>query len=505
MSPNDLLDISALLRRRLDPQKVTKALRRTNVVEKIVTSLQITTETCTSPKIIVIRGKAGAGKTVISGQLYDALVDRDQAAVLVIPCEMLLAVPKTAEEFDNKFGHLIGTDSGLVAAVRVLTGAQSRPVVILLDTLDYLLNETTRVGLVELLGLVHDVGATVIFSCRRHDYDVWLGYNNVGLGRLALYAAQPVDVPQLRDNEVVEITKSYLEHHDIRPPMGIDQFASEVLQLAADRVPLKDIVTNPLLLIMLCDTFAETGIVPRDLTTTRLCATYREEKINKSRKHPANTAIAHVKLRIWQRVAGEMWSLSDEHLALSVPEIGLVEDKQSREAYHDLRSEEVLVTGLDSLRVKFNHQVLAEYSIAMYLRDAAPAELDALLDRLRLNPTMRWYGWQIVRHLIAATDNTVEVERLLNKLDLSQAPAFRAAIFGLAEQWHKSLIEPLSHSDVFVDDILEALQLVPDGALGEAFDIVGNIMMRGTSAQISMAAATAGILAVREPDILQSK
>jgi hypothetical protein len=500
----ELLELSAVLRRKLDPQKVTRALIRTGLVDDVLAAAGIISATPDSPpRILAIRGDAGSGKTVITGQVYDALVNDAEAAVLVIPCEMLLETPRTVDDFDTVFGQLIKAETGLVLASRSLVSVQSQPVVVLFDTIDYLLNTASRAGFIALLEHLHDVGATVVFSCRRHDYNLIFQPEGMRFGKLSLHVLPPVDVRPLVDDEVVEITKSYLEYRDLPLPISADQFAGDVLNLAADHLPLKTIITNPLLLIMVCETFAHTGIVPKDLTTTQLCKAYREQKINKSRKYPGDADFEAKKLRLWQKIAGEMWRLSEEHIALSVPEIGIIEDVQLREAYQDLRSEDVLIAGLDSLRVRFHHQVLAEYSIAMYLRDSAPAELESLLNSLRIEPNRRWFGWQIVRHLMAAAEDKSEAERLLGKLDLSQAPAFRAAAFGLAEQWHEGLLEHLADSDVFLDDLLEALLCVVDKAIGEAFNTLAKVMKKGESSQINAAAVAAGFLVVRAPAHLQ--
>lgn len=504
IDPNDLLGESLKLRRKLDPHKVAQALPRIQVIENILAAAGIPTKPDALPSVVAICGDAGAGKTVVTGQVYDALANNTEANVLVVPCEMVLTSPQHVDEFDSEFGHLVGTRIGLVSAVRLLAEGKASPVVVLLDTLDYLLNTTTRPSLVQLFTYLHEAGATVIFSCRWHDYKVMLRPEDVRFGPLAPYTRPPIDLPPLSDPEVVEITKNYLKYHGIRPPTGSDQFAADMLKLAADRIPLKNIITNPLLLIMLCDTFAARGTIPSDLTTTRLCTNYREEKISRSRKYPANTVIAHTKLKLWQEVASEMWRLSDKHIALDVPRTALPHDSHSIDAYEDLCSEGVLVlrTGLNSLRVGFIHQVVAEYSIAMYLRDHARNELDELLASLAREPTVRWYGWQIVRHLMAVADHR-EAEQLLDKLDLSQAPAFRSAVFGLVERWREGLLSRLASYEIFTDDLLEALTFVSDDGLPEALDILANIMRRKRPNEVSGAAAKAGLLFVRSPDLLQ--
>jgi hypothetical protein len=496
-----LLAASAQRRSSLDPREVGQAIARAVVVDAVVDSIRAVGDTG-APRVIPILGEAGIGKTVVTGQIHDALVERLGATVLVIPCEHILDPPRDAAGFDVAFGQLLDTTAGLHSAVEALVGGTGRPVVVLVDTLDYLLDEHTRTPLVQVLDRLHRAGAHVVFSCRRHDYSVMLMPVPTRLGRLAGHTT-PVNVPPLTDDEIVAITKGYLRHHHVDPPMGADRFADAVLMAAADRTPLKDIATNPLLLVMLCDLFAPSGAVPKDLTTTRLCARYCDEKITTSRKYAANTEMALVKKRLWSHIACELWRSSGEHLSLSIPEASLPSDPQSRRAYEDLRSEGVLVPrSLDGQRIGFIHQIVTEYSTAIYLRDRDPEQLADLLSALRRDPAVRWYGWQIVRHLIAMSD-LEDARRLIGQLDLSQPPAFRSAALGSVAQWRAGLLEDLASRGAFFDTLLEALPSVPDDAIPETLGVVVDIMRRSSLAQVSKAATTAGLLAARAPDEAQ--
>jgi hypothetical protein len=496
-----LLAASAQRRSSLDPREVGEAITRVVVVDAVVDSVRAAGDTG-APCVVPVLGEAGIGKTVVTGQIHDALVERLGAAVLVIPCEHILDPPRDAAGFDIVFGQLLDTAAGLHAAVEALVSGAGRPVVVLVDTLDYLLDEHTRTPLVQVLDRLHRAGAHVVFSCRRHDYSVMLMPVPTRLGRLAGHTT-PVNVPPLTDSEIIAITKGYLQHHQVSPPMGADRFADTLLMAAADRTPLKDIATNPLLLVMLCDLFASSGTVPKDLTTTRLCARYCDEKITASRKYAANTEMALVKKRLWSHIAGELWRSSGEYLSLSIPEGNLPPDPQSRRAYEDLRSEGVLVPrSLDGQRIGFIHQIVTEYSTAIYLRDRDPEQLGALLAALRRDPAVRWYGWQIIRHLIAMSD-LEDARRLIGQLDLSQPPAFRAAALGAVAQWRAGLLEDLAARGAFLDTLLEALPSVPDDAIPETLGVVVDVMQRGSLAQVSKAATTAGLLVARAPDAAQ--
>jgi hypothetical protein len=502
----DVLTISASLRRSLDPQKVAQALVRSSIIGRVLEAVDVRGTPASNTRVLTLRGDAGIGKTVVAGQIYDALIDSSSAAVLVVPCEMVLSAPSDVDELDSEFGQIVGRRAGIVSIVRTLAEELSNPIVVLFDTVDYLLTSARRASFIELFLRLREAGATVIFTCRDHDYNVVFGANKARLGRLTLYTADPVDLKSLDDSEVVEIAISYLDYRQIRPAMGAEQFARRVLDLAANNVSLRTIATNPLLLVMLCDTFAEGFAekhhIPPDLTTTSLCREYCNQKTKHSRQRQGDAVFAARKLKLWYKISAEMWRRSDDHITLSVPEILLIEDEELVDAYQEFRSEGFLVPEVGEVRVRFHHQVIAEYSIAVYLRDVEPGELNRLLDELRREPAKKPYGWQIVRHLLADSQSADESTRLLDKLDLSQAPAFRSAAFGIAEAWHEGLLERLPRSKEYIDQLLEALLNIQADGIGEAITVLVDVMKTSQSQQITSAAGIVGLLAVRDSERL---
>jgi len=491
-----ILAASARHRMRLEAREVDHATPRSDVIRAVLTALDLPGPTGFTdlPRVVPVRGAPGAGKTVIAGQLFDALAERLDAAVLIVPCEQVLVTPSDPQGFDAIFGELLDSTGGLVASVRALT-ARHRRVIVLFDTVDCVLDEHTRVAFVALMTQVHDSGAEIVFTCRRHDLNVLLQPSR-RLGALAPVTAPPIDVPPLTGDEVIEVTVGYLTAHGLEPEGGRREFAQQVLNLAANRTPLFDIVVNPLLLVMLCQLFAGTGIVPPDLTTTRLCLDYCRERVAASRKYPDDTELAEAKHRLWQSMAGRLWRASGQRLSLTAARTDLLTDAPARRAFDDLCSEGVLVPrSADEGRVGFLHQVIAEYSIAIHLRDNAPEDLAVLLDGLRRDPSARWYAWQIVRHLIALADAT-EVENVLEQLDLTQFPAYRAAAFGAAAEWRPGVLLRLAERPAAVEDLCEALLSVPDEAVGEA---LRSLAMAGRSrpGELSVVIMTAGALMAR--------
>jgi hypothetical protein len=459
------LDASAGLRSRLEAREVAYGIPRTDVVTAVLAALAgaLPGET----RIVPVRGVPGAGKTVIAGQIAAALAEQhDDRAVLIVVCESITGTPRDADEFDRAFGQVLTVDAPLTSVISTIR-RQGRPVTLILDTVDCVLDWNTRATLVEMMHRVQRAGADLVFTCRLHDHNVLLKTERQ-LGPLVRYIASPVDVPDLTPQQVTTITVAFLERRGIEPPGGREPFARQVNQLAAGETRLVEIVTNPLLLVMLCQLFAPTGAVPPDMTTARLCVDYCQKTVGESRKYPDDKALLHGKRRIWQLMAGMLWSSSGQLLHLDIPRPELVAEPDDERAFDDLCSEGFVVPkSLDGGRVGFLHQIIAEYSIAIYLRDRSGDELDTLLDRLRRDPNRQLWAWQIVRHLIAIADRD-GAQRLLRQLDLQQEPAYRAAVLGAAAEWRPGLLLQLAQDPTSVDYLCEATLCVPDEALGEA-------------------------------------
>lgn len=491
-----MLARSAELRESLRAQKVLEEVQR-DIVDKQIVSLIVGGDAIS---IIAVRGDAGAGKTVIAGQTYDAL--KDNTNVIVIPCQIPVGAPITVDDFDAAFGaQLLLSSNGLVAGVRELAREADRPVVVIFDTIDAVLDEHTFNGITSLFRLLVDVGAQVIFTCRRYDYDIRFWSIQGRSGVLAPMLVEVVDVPRLNEAEIRRIVRSYLEQHSLDPSTGIEQFAEQIWMLSKEREPLRLIVTNPLLLVMLCETFAHSGNVPVDLTTTRLCRTYHETKIAASRKYNLNVEVSREKRMLWLDIAGELWRRSKELIVLGVPETWLDDNGVSLPALDDLLSEDVLVrrSSLNSGWVQFNHQFLAEYSMAIYLLDKDRPELDRVLDELHVDPNSRWFAWQVIRHVLARAASA-DIPTVLARIDLANTYAFQAAVSGLVERSEKGYLIGLVKDTTHYDALLSAIHFVVDTTLTEAYDVLTVIIRRGSEKTASRAARVAGELAIRSSD-----
>lgn len=483
---------SSQLRATLRAHNVQSSIKR-DIVDEIVRRLG----NMSTPSITAVRGDAGAGKTVIAGQTYDVL--RENASVIVVPCQIPLGVQTTADELDITIGEqLLHSPDGLVAAARECAQASTRPVVLIFDTIDTVLDERTSQGIIGLFRRIVNLGASIIFTCRHYDYSIWFRPTQGQSGPFAPATITPVDVLSLSKTETEEIVSSYFAFHTSNSSETAFQFAESIWSISKDRKPLQRIVTNPLLLVMLCETFADADSIPPDLTTKRLCDAYYKEKIARSRRYGPSHQISVAKNSLWLDIAGELWRRSKKQIVLAVPESWFDKTVLSRQALDDLLSEDVLVRhGVDSTAIQFNHQFLAEYSMAIYLRDKAPAELNSVLHELTDNPNSRWFAWQIVRHAIATALSEDDVEELLGQINLNEPFAFQAAARGLAERSEDNYLYKLVKYEVHYYALLDVLDLVSDNRIDTVLDMLATVIRRGTDENASRATVIAGRLALR--------
>lgn len=498
-------NIARQARTRLDARGLSSPLDRPLITQLVLDRLDEAERDVREvhPRTVVpISGEPGAGKTVMTGQLFDALTEHADFFPLLVLCEDILGSPQDLDSLDNAFGRAYGSATGLTDVIARISDEVEGRVVVLIDTLDFLLNGNTKPIVIELLYRLVQLRVRVVFTCRRHDYDVWLSR----LAHLETHVHAPIVVGRLTAEESAEIIRRYIEFHDTPVSGGVETFTRKVLELSSGSTPLREIVANPLLLIMLCDLFGTSGVVPPDLTTTRLCIRYSTAKIASSRRHPEDTLIASQKELIWRRAAQLMWESSADHLMISVPKSSLPIEKYP-EAYQDLRSEEVIVSrSNDKNRIGFIHQIIAEYSMALYLRDSEPEQLEELLSGLQNNPNHRWYGWQLVRHLFVVTEERASAEILLGKLDLNQAPAFQAAAFGLTQGFQHELLCELLKYPQFLAELLDALPSVPEDGVLEALEVLTEILDDASiQPHHSRAASVAGTLLARQPSALADK
>lgn len=456
------------------------------------------------PAPVPLLGEAGIGKSVLSAQIYKRLTADEAVTPLLVNCEQISSPVRSQEDLDRGLGALLlpaDDRTRLTDVTGACAAATGRRVVLVLDTVDYLLNAEAAPAVVGLLRLLRARGVLTVFSCRQHDFETWLQprYGDLHKPR------ELSQVPCLTRDEVALMVAGHLSYRTRKEGEISDaspDFVEAVLKAYDGGGPLAELITRPLLLTMLCALFAPTGALPADLSATRLYARYFQEKVVSSRRFSRATPQSQAKQKLAFTLAAHLWQSSRDTLTMWAPQSGIVWDTEG-EAFRDLLSETVMVLG-DSLagpQFGFRHQALTEYFVAMYLHRAAPESERELLAELRQRPNERWFAWPVVRHIVAMAD-PAELDVLLDRLDLTTPVAFRAAVFGAVEQHRENLLARLAElacagGPHLVRQLLEALPSVPDDGLADAVAVAADLLPRVSDEDVCAVADIAGRLVAR--------
>ena len=420
------------------------------------------------PRIIPIIAPAGCGKSTILGDLYDELTQAENGWVGLVLCSTLsltmsymhfvsysfvastFAMPGqvpssySAENpsvhqqslIDDAFGKgLCGENRGLVEVATELAQTQGQGV-LLIDTLDLLINRDFVPTFRLILEQIVAQGITVVFTCRDHEYNDYLE----PLRERLLGLAKTVDrytVPSFSTDEIRLAVETFVSKLDLaQSPQG-QAFADNILTLSADNRSLQDIIQNPLLLALLCDLFAKDGRVPPDLTVSKLYQRYWQEKVAYSRVDSSSLAPrALEKDKLCLTIAQNLFSLSHNRLYESIyrDELGIEFTKPVLEAYNDLLSEGV-IEHLPSGKLHFFHQTLLEYAIAYFLtRASAQPQRDLLFSQLSAPDTASTHWLPVIRQYLTIVDSEAEFMAVVNQLDLVQLSLFGAVTYAAASR-----------------------------------------------------------------------
>jgi hypothetical protein len=397
-----------------------------------------------------------------------------------------------------------GIAKSIVEIASALTANQGRGV-LLIDTLDLVLTERIVPTLRHILIQLIDVGTTVVFTCRDHEYDAFLEPKREKLSGLA-EAVDRYTVPEFSAQEVKEAALAFIKNNQKSnlPDKG-QTFISTILALSADNRSLHEITHNPLLLALLCDLFGKDGFVPRDLTVSKLYEEYWEEKIIKSRRYGRHSPEALAKEKLCMDIARNLLEVSDERLYESVYEtdLGLALNSVMVAARAELLSEGVLRIP-SSGRLRFFHQTFLEYAIARWLATrSGTTHLSELLVTLNGLGTdhSRLHWWPVIRQLFTIV-NKDEFDGLLLQLNANLLAAFRALALAAASRSEPSALRKLlpialetgeEHQKI----LLFAVESTPIPLAEAAWDIALTLLRRGDQRTAVAAAGTAGALLAR--------
>jgi len=454
-------DCSAAAREALTP-RILARIPREIVREKYLPAIHrgVTGEL---QRVIPIVGPAGYGKSTILGDIYDEFLQADVPWVGLILCSNLAlstgfvsftsysvvaatftpassystpdaTAPSSYQASLLEIGlgkSLCGQPQSILTIVEQLIATQGRGV-LLIDTLDLVINRAFVPAFGLLLRQLLDKGATVVFTCRDQEYNDFLEPTRERLAGLSQYIDRHT-VPNFTTAEIRAAAEAFFRQLEPNNSDRGTAFANDILALSADYRSLLDIIQNPLLLALLCDLFAVDGTVPPDLTVSKLYQRYWQEKVAHSRLGQQDSALLAIeKENFCLTLARMLFELSKERLCESIyrDELPIQFTEIIANAYQDLLSEGV-IERLPSRKIHFFHQTLLEYAIAYWLtRHTAQSQCQQLLDALGQpeGSLAKAYWLPVLRQLLTIVESEEEFEQLVAQLNIRDMGVFGVVV-----------------------------------------------------------------------------
>lgn len=491
----------------LDPY-ILPRIRRSILLEKCLKAIRRGTHE-QKRRIIPIIGSAGYGKSTILGNLYDELnaqqTQTNSSWIALVRCnDFIESVGTFATELSEKA-------AGIRVPIHELTSRLTEEYgrgVLLIDTLDLVLDKRLVPVLRGLFLQLLESGTTVVFTCRDQDYrDFFEPYHESFAGFTE--SIELIHIPEFNDNEVKEAARAFCQRE-----LGLDNldssqdFADKIVALSADSQSLASITRNPLLLALLCKLFASDGNVPEDLTVSQLYELYWDLRIAQGRKNrPESRRVGRVKKTLCLELAQMMYLKSEERLRDFVYQSNLDLDDTEFLAYEELLSDGVLQE-LGGERIGFFHQTFLEYAIARWLNSTDAGEQAKRQLETTLTPTesihFKHYLWPVIRQLLNLV-NVGEFYRIYQLFDITQLSPFRTVAFAAVSRSEtqscavllKLLPNSLNLGDAYQDTLLSAAKGAPTRHAEIVWSVVIELLQKTGLALANKAAEIAGELVAR--------
>jgi transcriptional regulator with XRE-family HTH domain len=488
----------------LDPY-ILPRIRRSTLLEKCLKAIHrgVREE---KRRVIPIIGSAGYGKSTILGNLYDEL-DRQRLElgtgwIALVRCNDLI---ESVETFATELGEKAAGIREPIAEIATKLTQQHGRGILLIDTLDLVLDKRLVPVLRGMFLQLLESGTTVVFTCRDQDFrDFFEPYHESFAGFTE--SIERIEIPPFNDEEVQAAASAFCQQElALNTPDGSQDFADKIIALSADSQSLADITRNPLLLALLCKLFAAEGNVPEDLTVSQLYELYWEFRIAQGRKNrPESRRIGLAKKNLCLELAQMMYHKSEERLRDFVYQSNLELDDTEFLAYEELLSDGVLQE-LGGERIGFFHQTFLEYAIARWLNATEPGESakHQLFNHLTESTTayFKYYLWPIFRQLLNLVPLS-EFYRIFQQLDITQLSPFRAVTFAAISrsepQSSSVLLQLLPNSlnlgDAYQDTLLTAAKGAPKRHSEIVWSIVIELLQKTSLTLVNKAAEIAGEL-----------
>ncbi|MGI2906267.1 NACHT domain-containing protein [Tolypothrix sp. VBCCA 56010] len=484
----------------LDPY-ILPRIRREALLEKCMTVIRRGVEG--QRRVIPILGAAGYGKSTLLGSIYDELesefTSSNKGWVALARCNDFI---ESLENFPLEVGEKVsGSKKSIVEIATLLTEIHGRGV-LLIDTLDLVLESKLVPVLRRLFFQLLEVGVTIVFTCRDHDYqDFFTPYPESFAGFFESIERHFVN--KFDTNEVRAATTAFVQSLGIDSPEGGEDFAAKIINLSANSQSLAEITHNPLLLALLCDLFAKDENVPEDLTVSQLYEKFWHFRIAQGRKHHTDARrIGMAKRNLCFKLAQIMYNNSGERLRDFVFESQLELDETQFQAYSELKSDGVLAD-IGGERIGFFHQTFLEYAIARWIDstpkgEAAKNELLQLLSTSE-NPYAKHYIWSVLRQLLNLV-NLEEFYHLANNFDQKAILPFRTiALASVSHQaaeasqiLHQILPIAWELGDSYQDTLLIASKSATNRHIENAWIVILELLTKCSLRLTNQAALTAG-------------
>lgn len=425
--------------------------------------------------------EAGLGKSVLLGQLHDALSDANQFAPVLVRCDATWrGGPQVALQLALGLTDLTG-----------IHATDNQKPVLLFDTVDLALDARTSGAFSDLFRLLVERGATVVFACRDWEYSAYGGHRLI---QPRMKASRELRLPRFTDEEARSAMLPYLEHGLEMPEDRACRFAERVLELAIDRRRMDIVVHSPLHLAMLCRVYGPDGDLPGDLTVRGLYDELWRRRVAVGREDAvANSPRSRERTRIAYRMAQRCYEGSSTGLRLTVSEHKLVDSDAGAKALDDLMSEGIVRDEGIGARAFF-HQTFLEYLIARWLVDVGGRELDSFLSRFGDHGDAPSFLVPILRSALVLLGR----ERLVSlgqRLALDQIPICRAYSYAvaslapdlLAELWK----ETHERGPAFQNALLDGLEALPAGTPADLLlNLLTVVAQEGTTSSVIQVGST---------------
>lgn len=466
-------------------------------------------------RVIPIIGPAGYGKSTILGDLYDELQQRETAWVGLILCSLLvIETSPSPQMLAIALGQAVsGEAQSITDLAQKLTDQHGRGV-LLIDTLDLVISRNFVSAFSHLLRSLLNVGVTIVFTCRDHEYNDFLEPSREKLVGIAECVDRHT-VPGFTVNEVCQAAISFFTSSNFETLEQGKAFADNILKLSADNRSLWEITQNPLLLALLCELFAKDGNVPADLTVSKLYKRYWHEKIAYSRVDNSHSSLLAIhKDELCLAIARSLFEMSQEKLIESAYRddlnIGLSEPVVA--AFDDLLSEGVL-DRLPSQKIHFFHQTLLEYAIAYWLtRHTAQAQRQQWLSLLQSAHATRAYAYwyPVLRQHLTIVETDEEFEQLVAHLGTDNIGIFSAIAFAAASRDRPDALlnllpVALELGESYQKRLRQALESAPRQLAEDVWSAMVVLLEQGSHATAVNTARTLNSLANRWWEVLGSR